>query len=139
MLRSIDVFICLTLWSRVPEDLTGSQLVKKFPKFYGTPKLHYRFYKCPPPVPTLSVFIYLTLWSRVPEDLTGSQLVKKFPKFYGTPKVHYRFYKCPPPVPTLSVFIYRCLFIALGRKIAQATTVLVRPLPTLVFGPDVCF
>jgi hypothetical protein len=27
----------LTLWSRVPfKKLTGSQLVKKFPKFYGT-------------------------------------------------------------------------------------------------------
>jgi hypothetical protein len=43
--------ILLTPWSSVLlEKLTGSQLVKKFPAFYGTPKVHYRVDKCPPPI-----------------------------------------------------------------------------------------
>jgi len=35
----------LTPWSRVLEKLTGFQLVKEFPAFYGTPKVHYRIHK----------------------------------------------------------------------------------------------
>jgi len=42
-----------TTWSIVLlEKLTGSQLVKKFPAFYGTRR--FRVYKRPPPVPILS-------------------------------------------------------------------------------------
>ena len=45
----------LTPWSRLLlEKLTGSQLVKKFPTFYGTPKVHYRTHRWQPPVPILS-------------------------------------------------------------------------------------
>ena len=41
-------------WSRVLEKLTGSQLVKNFPSFYGTRSFITVFYKCPPPVHILS-------------------------------------------------------------------------------------
>ena len=45
----------LTPWSRVLlEELTGSQLVKKFPAFYGTRRGHYHINERPSPVPILS-------------------------------------------------------------------------------------
>ena len=45
----------LTPWSRVLlEKLTGFQLDKKFPTFYGTRRFITAFTKNPPPVPTLS-------------------------------------------------------------------------------------
>jgi hypothetical protein len=51
----IPVDYLLTPRSRVfLERLTGFQPVKKFPTCYGTPKVHYRIHKCPPPVPILS-------------------------------------------------------------------------------------
>ena len=44
----------ITPWCRVLlEKLTGLQLVKKFPAFHGTLKVHYRTHKRPPPVSIL--------------------------------------------------------------------------------------
>jgi hypothetical protein len=44
----------LTPWSRaLLKKLTGFQLVKKFPAFYGTLSVHYPINMCPPPVPVM--------------------------------------------------------------------------------------
>jgi hypothetical protein len=41
----------LTAWSRVlPKKLTRPQLLKKFPAFYGTLKVHHRIHNSPPRV-----------------------------------------------------------------------------------------
>jgi len=54
------------------EKLLVTQLVKKFPTFYGTKKVHYRVQNSPTQDPILL------------EKLTVPQLVKKFHAFYGT-------------------------------------------------------
>ena len=43
-----------TPWTRILETLTGSQLAKKFPAFYGTRRFITAICKCAPPVPILS-------------------------------------------------------------------------------------
>jgi hypothetical protein len=43
----------LTPWGRVLENLTGSQLVKKFPAFLWNTKAYYLIHKCQPPLSTL--------------------------------------------------------------------------------------
>ena len=79
------------------EKLPGSQLVKKFPAFYGTRRFSYitqrrmvipyrRFGTAYRSHLQWSV----SPWSRVLlEKLPGSQLVKKFPAFYGNRRFSY--------------------------------------------------
>jgi len=59
----------LNPWSRVLlEKLNGSQLVKKFPTFYGTRRFIYSLYKCPPPVSIFSQFNPVHASIPLPED-----------------------------------------------------------------------
>jgi hypothetical protein len=52
--NAIETYL-LSPWNRVLLDkLTCLQLVKKFPAFYGTPKVLYHIHKCPVPVPILN-------------------------------------------------------------------------------------
>ena len=54
-LLEVSTYSILTPRSRVLlQKLTGFQLVKKFPAFYGTRRFKNRIYKCPPSVFILS-------------------------------------------------------------------------------------
>ena len=75
----------LTPWCRVLlEKLTGLQLVKKLPTFYGT-RMFITVLTSLRHLSITYLTYLLTPWCRVLlEKLIGFQLVKKLPAFYGT-------------------------------------------------------
>ena len=101
----------LTPCSRVLlEKLIGLQLVKKYPAFYGTPKIHCRIHKCPPPVPILSQLgpvhtpkshFLKTHRNIIRPSTPGSPKWSLFLRFshhklvYAFPLTHTRYMPCP--------------------------------------------
>ena len=76
-----ETMTILTPWCRVPpEQLTGLQLVKKFPAFHGTRRF----------ITALTSVRHLSLSWASPIQSTCPH-----------PKVHYHTHKRPPPVPIL--------------------------------------
>ena len=105
------LYTLLTPWSGVLlEKLTGFQLVKKFPAFYGTRRFISAFTSAPPPVPILSQldpvhtptshFLKINLNNILPHG-TGSpswSLSFRFPHqipVYVSPLPHTRYIPCP--------------------------------------------
>jgi len=79
----------LTPCSRVLFDkLTSSQLVMKFPTFYGTWKVYYCTQKCPTPVPNLSLInsVHAPL-NHLPEDPSGTESHVPFPLLRPYPRL----------------------------------------------------
>ena len=77
---NVPAIYLLTPWCRfLPEQLTGLQLVKKFPAFHGTQRF----------ITALTSVHHLSNWFAATQEI---------PRISRNPKIHYRTHKRPPPV-----------------------------------------
>ena len=110
----------LTPWNRVLlERLTGLQLVKKFPVYYVTSKVHYHIHKCPPPVHILTFHFLKIHLNIILPSTPGSPkwpLSLSFPHqntVYASPLPH----ACYIPRPSHSSGFFHLTNIGWGVKI----------------------
>jgi hypothetical protein len=122
ILISVNIKVQLTAWRRaIPEKLTGPQLVKKVPAFYGTSKVHYSIHKRPPPVPILSernpgiLILSSCLRLGLPSSLFSSGLSSKI---QYAPLLYPIRATCPAPVILLDL-ITRNISQGLGHLLTS--------------------
>ena len=130
---TLDTYL-LTAWSTaLLERLTGSQLIKKFPAFYGTPKVRYRVHTCSPPVHILSHldpvraptshFLKIDLNIILPSTPGSSKwsLSLRFPHqnlLYASPLPPYVLHA--PPIPFFYDLISRTIFGEQYRSLSSS-------------------
>ena len=137
----------LNPWNRVLlEKLTGLQIVKKFPAFYGTRRFITAF-KCPPPVPIMSQlnsvhiptshFLKIHLNTILPST-PGSPHLSLSPRFpyqnplHASPLPHTRYMPRPPHY---SRFITRTVLGEEYRRISSSLCSFLHSAVTL--GPNI--
>ena len=109
----------LSSYSRVlPEKLTGLTASQEIPRILWNPKVHYRIYKCPPPVLILSqVILSSHLCLGNPSGLFPSGFPNQNP--VCTSPLPHTFYM---PLPSLKIvpfiYIYLFIYILISRLIS---------------------